>query len=47
VPKDNCAEALKNAVSGLPMAEVATVDDALTALKTFIAGGTPKPCSAS
>jgi len=42
-----CAEALKNAVKGLPMAEVATVDDALTALKTFIAGGTPKPCSAS
>jgi Lon-like protease len=45
VPKDNCAEALKNAVSGLPMAEVATVDDALTALKTFTGGGTPKPCS--
>ncbi|MEU4238044.1 PDZ domain-containing protein [Actinoplanes sp. NPDC026619] len=47
VPKDNCAEALKNAVDGLPMAEVATVDDALTALKTFTSGGTPKPCSAS
>jgi PDZ domain-containing protein len=47
VPKDNCAEALKNAVAGLPMAEVATVDDALTALKTFTSGGTPKPCSAS
>jgi len=47
VPKDNCAEALKNAVDGLPMAEVATVDDALTALKTFTGGGTPKPCSAS
>jgi PDZ domain-containing protein len=47
VPKDNCAEALKNAVPGLPMAEVATVDDALTALKTFTSGGTPKPCSAS
>jgi PDZ domain-containing protein len=45
VPKDNCAEALKNAVPGLPMAEVATVDDALTAIKTFTAGGTPKPCS--
>jgi PDZ domain-containing protein len=37
----------KSAVSGLPMAEVATVDDALTALKTFTSGGTPKPCSAS
>ena len=47
VPKDNCAEAVRNAVPGLPMAEVATVDDALTALKTFTAGGTPKPCSAS
>ena len=47
VPKDNCAEALKNAVSGLPMAEVATVGDALTALQTFTSGGTPKPCSAS
>jgi PDZ domain-containing protein len=47
VPKDNCAEALKNAVPGLPMAEVATVDDALTALKTFTGGGTPKPCSAA
>jgi Lon-like protease len=46
VPKDNCAEALNNSVSGLPMAEVATVDDALTALKTFTSGGTPKPCSA-
>jgi Lon-like protease len=47
VPKDNCAEALRNAVTGLPMAEVATVDDALTALKTFTSGGTPKPCTAT
>ncbi len=47
VPKDNCAEALKNSVAGLPMAKVATVDDALTALKTFNSGGTPKPCSAT
>ena len=47
VPKDNCAEALRNAMPGLPMAEVATVDDALTALKTFTSGGTAKPCSAS
>jgi PDZ domain-containing protein len=47
VPKDNCAEALDNAVSGLPMAEVANVDDALTAVRTFTSGGTPKPCSAS
>ncbi|AGL20764.1 PDZ domain-containing protein [Actinoplanes sp. N902-109] len=47
VPVDNCAEALQHAVSGLPMAEVATVSDALTALKTFTTGGTPKPCTAS
>jgi PDZ domain-containing protein len=47
VPKDNCAEALNNAVPGLPMAEVATVGDALTALQTFTSGGTPKPCTNS
>ncbi|MFI7603337.1 PDZ domain-containing protein [Actinoplanes sp. NPDC049681] len=47
VPADNCAEALRNAVPGLPMAKVATVDDALTALKTFTSGGTPAPCTAS
>jgi PDZ domain-containing protein len=47
VPKDNCAEALTNTVPGLPMAEVATVGDALTALRTFTSGGTPTPCSAS
>ena len=47
VPIDNCAEALRNAVPALPMAEVATVDDALSALQTFTSGGTPKPCSNS
>ena len=47
VPAGNCAEALRNAVSGLPMAEVATVDDALAALRTFATGGTPKACPAS
>ncbi|HEU4350141.1 MAG TPA: PDZ domain-containing protein [Actinoplanes sp.] len=47
VPRGNCAEALRNAVPGLPMADVATVDDALTALQTFTSGGTPKPCSVS
>ena len=47
VPADNCAEALRNAVPGLPMAKVATVDDALTALQTFTTGGTPAPCTAS
>jgi PDZ domain-containing protein len=47
VPAGNCAEAQRNAVSGLPMAEVATVDDALAALRTFAAGGTPKACPAA
>jgi Lon-like protease len=47
VPAGNCAEALRNAVPGLPMAEVATVDDALAALRTFAAGGTPRACPAS
>jgi Lon-like protease len=47
VPIANCAEALRNAVPGLPLAEVATVDDALTAVRTFTTGGTPKLCSAS
>jgi Lon-like protease len=47
VPAGNCAEALHNAVAGLPMAEVATVSDALAALRTFAGGGTPKACPAS
>ncbi len=47
VPADNCAEAVRNAVPGLTMAKVATVEDALTALKTYTSGGTPTPCTAS
>jgi PDZ domain-containing protein len=47
VPAGNCAEALRNAVPGLRMAEVATVGDALAALRTFGGGGSPKPCPAS
>ncbi|GAB1694299.1 PDZ domain-containing protein [Krasilnikovia sp. M28-CT-15] len=47
VPADNCAEAMRNSVPGLPMARVATVDDALTAVKTFTSGGTPVPCPAA
>ncbi|WP_207500393.1 YlbL family protein [Klenkia soli] len=45
VPADNCAEALANAQPGLPMARVATLEDALTALQTFRDGGTPTPCT--
>jgi PDZ domain-containing protein len=44
VPADNCAEAVRNAVPGLPMARVGNVDDALRALQTFAAGSTPVPC---
>jgi Lon-like protease len=44
VPAGNCAEAVRNAVPGLPMAKVGTVDDALAALKAIASGGTPIPC---
>ncbi|WP_067501684.1 PDZ domain-containing protein [Actinoplanes sp. TFC3] len=44
VPAGNCAEAAQNAVPGLPMAKVATVDDALAALDTFTKGGQPASC---
>jgi PDZ domain-containing protein len=44
VPADNCAEALANAQPGLPMAKVATLDDALTALSDLRAGTTPPSC---
>ncbi|WP_369131082.1 YlbL family protein [Modestobacter roseus] len=44
VPSANCAEALANAQPGLPMAEVATLDDALQALADLRAGRTPDPC---
>ncbi|GAB4080288.1 YlbL family protein [Modestobacter muralis] len=44
VPAANCAEALANAQPGLPMARVATLDDALTALGDLRAGRTPAPC---
>jgi PDZ domain-containing protein len=44
VPADNCAEALENAQPGLPMAKVATLDDALTALADLRAGKTPASC---
>jgi PDZ domain-containing protein len=44
VPADNCAEAVQNAQSGLPMAKVATLNDALTALADLRAGKTPPSC---
>ncbi|MCW2676060.1 MAG: Conserved secreted protein of unknown function, putative domain [Modestobacter sp.] len=44
VPADNCTEALANAQPGLPMARVASLQDALTALGDLRAGRTPAPC---
>ena len=44
VPADNCAEALQNAQPGLPMARVATLDDALDALDDLRAGVDPPSC---
>ncbi|MGY5882816.1 YlbL family protein [Modestobacter lacusdianchii] len=44
VPADNCAEAVANAQPGLPLAEVATLDDALEALADLRAGRTPELC---
>jgi PDZ domain-containing protein len=45
VPEANCAEAARNAIPGLPMAKVASVGEALSALRTSSAGGTPVPCA--
>jgi PDZ domain-containing protein len=44
VPADNCVEALANAQPGLPMARVATLDDALAALSDLRSGKTPASC---
>jgi Lon-like protease len=44
VPAGNCAEALRAPQPGLPMAKVATLDDALDALAEVQAGRTPPSC---
>lgn len=43
-PADNCAEAAANAVPGLTLAKVATLDDALTALAAVREGRQPAGC---
>lgn len=43
-PSENCAEAVSNAVSGLLLVEVDTLETALTALETVREGGTPRLC---
>jgi PDZ domain-containing protein len=47
VPQANCAEAVRNAVPGLAMAKVATVDEALAAVRTYVAGAAPASCAAA
>jgi PDZ domain-containing protein len=44
-PAANCAEAMANAVPGLPMARVATVDDALTAMQAVREHRQPALCT--
>jgi PDZ domain-containing protein len=44
VPAGNCAEALRAPQPGLPLAKVATLDDALDALADVRAGRTPPSC---
>jgi len=44
VPADNCAEALTRVPTGLELAKVATLADAVAALKTLASGGTPPSC---
>lgn len=45
VPANNCAEAVANAVSGLMMVRVDTLNTALQALETLRKGGSPTLCS--
>jgi Lon-like protease len=45
VPADNCAEAAANAVPGLRLVKVSTLDGALSALQTLRQHGTPTPCA--
>ncbi|RZU32939.1 YlbL family protein [Blastococcus saxobsidens] len=44
VPAGNCAEAVAAPDTGVPMAKVATLDDALEALADLRAGRTPESC---
>ncbi len=47
VPEGNCAEAVRNAVPGLTMARVGTLQEALAALRTVDSGGRPPTCPAA
>ncbi|MET0863105.1 MAG: PDZ domain-containing protein [Nakamurella sp.] len=43
-PADNCAEAVTQIPDGLQLVKVSTLSDAVTALETLKAGGTPPGC---
>jgi PDZ domain-containing protein len=43
-PAENCADAVKNAPSGLKLVKVTTLQSALDALNTLRSGGTPTMC---
>ncbi|ANY05886.1 YlbL family protein [Pseudonocardia sp. HH130630-07] len=45
VPAENCTEAAAEAPDGLQLARVGTLDEAVAALRTLDAGGTPVACS--
>ena len=47
VPADNCAEAVRRPPSDLPLARVASIDDALTALDAVRRGAAPELCPTS
>ena len=44
VPADNCAEAVTQIPDGLQLVKVSSLDDAMAALETLKAGGTPPGC---
>ena len=43
-PKDNCAEAVANALPGLPLVRVGSLDEALTALEAIRGNRAPQLC---
>jgi len=43
-PADNCAEAVTQVPDGLQLVKVGSLDEAMSALQTLKAGGTPPSC---
>ncbi|PZM96577.1 MAG: hypothetical protein DIU79_04725 [Actinobacteria bacterium] len=46
VPKENCPEAVRNAIDGIQLVKVSTLREALDALKALREGGEPPLCTA-